>query len=242
MAENKKSFIVYTDWKKYIDALNDIQVGQWFRWMFEYCNDKWKDVEIVYPDDVSVKMLCMMTKDTLKRDLKKYEAKLQRIETINQRKRDKVETTSNKKDNDNDNEIVNDIENKVEVCNMLYDKCNMLLSKDNINKNTNVFSAEMTKNVTLTLPTIASPKGNEYPIFEEDIKKWQDVYVGVDVLTELKKMKLWLEANPKSKKTFNGIPRFVNSWLSREQDKASRNMQNKPVAYFEDDNGGFQDL
>ena len=81
MAEGKKSFIVYSDWKKYVDELNDEQIGQWTRWMFDYCNDRWENKEIEYPNDVSVRMLCMMTKDTLKRDLKKYEERKERMKT-----------------------------------------------------------------------------------------------------------------------------------------------------------------
>ena len=34
-------------------------------------------------------------------------------------------------------------------------------------------------------------------------------------------MKGWLNANPKKKKTRSGINRFINNWLSREQDKGN---------------------
>ena len=135
MAEGKKSFIVYSDWKKYVDELNDEQIGQWTRWMFDYCNDRWENKEIEYPNDVSVRMLCMMTKDTLKRDLKKYKDKLQRIETINQRKREKVDTTPKQSCNEIENDIVNENVNEVEVCNMLNDKCNMLNEDTKVSNN-----------------------------------------------------------------------------------------------------------
>lgn len=244
MAENKKSFQLYTDLIDFVNGSNvhgveiepmtDEEAGQLFRWILEYVNDLHPKI----PN--KIKYAVVQVKRQLDSDLESWKKQCEvnrKNGALGGRPRKPKETEQNQigfqethknpqkpdKDKDKDKDIS--------------------VSKDTSNnKNTNVFSAEMTKNVTLTLPTIVSPKGNEYPIFEEDIKKWQDVYVGVDVLTELKKMKLWLEANPKSKKTFNGIPRFVNSWLSREQDKASRNMQNKQVAYFEDDNGGFQSL
>lgn len=36
-------------------------------------------------------------------------------------------------------------------------------------------------------------------------------------------MKGWLNANPTKRKTKRGIKRFINSWLSREQDKPKPN-------------------
>lgn len=106
MAENKKAFIVYTDWKKYIDDLNDKQVGQWIRWVFEYCNDKWKnkDSQIEYPKDATVKMLCLMTKDVLKRDLRKYESKVDSISKAREKRKYNIEIN---------NEINNEIETDI---------------------------------------------------------------------------------------------------------------------------------
>lgn len=60
---------------------------------------------------------------------------------------------------------------------------------------------------------------SEYPIYQTNIDEWKELYQSVDVLQELRKMKGWLDANPKKRKTKNGIKRFINSWLSREQDK-----------------------
>ena len=39
-------------------------------------------------------------------------------------------------------------------------------------------------------------------------------------------MKGWLDDNPKNRKTSSGIRRFINNWLSREQDKAPRDRKN----------------
>lgn len=59
----------------------------------------------------------------------------------------------------------------------------------------------------------------EYPITEEDVAVWKDLYQAVDVMQELRKMKGWADANPSKRKTRNGIKRFINGWLSKEQDK-----------------------
>lgn len=72
--------------------------------------------------------------------------------------------------------------------------------------------------ITLTLNT-----GDEYPITQNQIDEWKQLYPSVDVLQALRKMRGWLNANPKKRKTKNGILRFVNSWLSREQDRGGQN-------------------
>lgn len=58
-----------------------------------------------------------------------------------------------------------------------------------------------------------------YQIYQKDIDEWTELYQAVDIVQELKKMKGWLNANPKKRKTKSGIKRFINAWLSREQDK-----------------------
>lgn len=59
----------------------------------------------------------------------------------------------------------------------------------------------------------------EYGITEADVLTWKELYPAVDVMQELRKMKGWADANPSKRKTRNGIKRFINNWLSKEQDK-----------------------
>lgn len=42
----------------------------------------------------------------------------------------------------------------------------------------------------------------------------------MDVLAELKRAKVWLNANPTRGKTYRGMAKFIVGWLTREQDKA----------------------
>lgn len=59
----------------------------------------------------------------------------------------------------------------------------------------------------------------EYPITESLVKEYQELYQAIDVKEELRKMRGWLISNPTKRKTKRGILKFVNGWLSREQDK-----------------------
>ena len=75
MAEGKKSFVIYTSWKRWLCGLNLEQKGQWLDWMMSYTNDENPD----YPKDQAVMIACMMAQDTLKRDLQKYEDRRNRL-------------------------------------------------------------------------------------------------------------------------------------------------------------------
>lgn len=61
-----------------------------------------------------------------------------------------------------------------------------------------------------------------YDVPLEKIALWKGTYPAVDVEQELKKMASWSDANPAKRKTRRGIVRFINGWLSREQDRGGR--------------------
>ena len=58
----------------------------------------------------------------------------------------------------------------------------------------------------------------EYEIYKID--EWKELYPGIDVMQQLRNMKGWLNANPKQRKTESGILRFINGWLSKEQNRS----------------------
>lgn len=76
--------------------------------------------------------------------------------------------------------------------------------------------------ITLTLND-----NTEYPITQKTFDELQGLYPNADVMQELRKMRGWCNANPTRRKTKKGIDRFINSWLSREQDKG-RNIKPQP--------------
>ncbi len=65
--------------------------------------------------------------------------------------------------------------------------------------------------------------GSFYPITEGDLTKYASLYPAVDVHQEIRSMIGWLDADPKRRKTRLGVRRFINSWLSRSQDRARTN-------------------
>ena len=59
----------------------------------------------------------------------------------------------------------------------------------------------------------------EHEVKEKEVETWKELYPAVNIEQELRNMKGWLISNPTKRKTKKGINRFINSWLSREQDK-----------------------
>jgi hypothetical protein len=67
-----------------------------------------------------------------------------------------------------------------------------------------------------------------YPVYAAQIDAWRELYPNVNIEQELRKMKGWLDANPKRRKTLQGIKRFINNWLSKEQDRGALVMNENP--------------
>ena len=68
-----------------------------------------------------------------------------------------------------------------------------------------------------------------YPIYQDDVEKWQELYPAVDVHQEIRNMVGWCDANPQKRKTRRGAKAFITNWLSREQDKPHVQSNQKPL-------------
>lgn len=73
--------------------------------------------------------------------------------------------------------------------------------------------------------------GTDFEISVEMVAELSGLYPAVDVEQQLRNMRGWLLANPKNRKTKAGIMRFVNSWLSREQNSARPAANQKQGGY-----------
>ena len=105
--------------------------------------------------------------------------------------------------------------------------------------------AETTSAPEDAIPLLVFPiigKKKQFPIFQKDIDEWQETYLGVDVLADLKKCRQWNLDNPQKRKTSRGIRTHISAWLGRTQDSSSkkrtvsaevkpRTMREEAVAY-----------
>lgn len=69
-------------------------------------------------------------------------------------------------------------------------------------------------------------KNGEHHVTSNDAIEYASAYPKIDIAQELKSMYMWIEANPQNRKTKSGINRFINSWLSRANEKGGSNLGN----------------
>ena len=212
MAENKKSFVVYTSWKTFLDDLTTEQLGTWFKWVMDYCNDTNPE----YPQDQAARLACKMTQDVLKRDLKKYELKVESIKTARENR--KLNNKNNIENNiDINNEINNDIapksvQNQTEISSVNVN------DNVNVNVNDNVLSKDNVNNISVINNTCSKSDLNgsvnedkfsqfwkEYPkkVGKDKCQKWFKTHKVtsellnkmLDTISKFKQSKGWLKDN-----------------------------------------------
>jgi hypothetical protein len=111
-------------------------------------------------------------------------------------------------------------------CNTEKKNCNTVTNVTNVTENTKNTKRREEEHqpgaenpapgssAVISLPTL---NGNEFLISQERIDQFAKAYPSINVLQEIERMKAWLISNPKNGKT--NILRFVNNWLSKQQDK-----------------------
>lgn len=70
--------------------------------------------------------------------------------------------------------------------------------------------------------------GTLHGVTVSEVKKYRELYPAVDVMQELRNMVGWLDGNPSKRKTKAGVRRFINGWLSREQDRGRPGQPQQP--------------
>ena len=85
---------------------------------------------------------------------------------------------------------------------------------DNVNGNDNV-------NANVFIRLQLNDK-SLFPIYDDDLLKYRELYPAVNVEQELRNMVGWIDGNPSRRKTKSGIKKFVNAWFSKEQNQGGR--------------------
>lgn len=69
--------------------------------------------------------------------------------------------------------------------------------------------------------------GSEWRPTKALVAEYVRLYPNVDVKQQFNEMRSWCLSNPAKRKTKRGITRFVNNWLSKEQNKGPRKFDNR---------------
>lgn len=81
-----------------------------------------------------------------------------------------------------------------------------------LNTNSSVPSSKAHEQVVITIQT---KDGLEYPIYQEQVNSWKELFPSVDVDQQLRSMKAWSIVNKKGRKTKKGMLKFITAWLMR---------------------------
>ena len=133
----------------------------------------------------------------------------------------------NVNDNDNvtDNDTVNDNEdvNVTSTSTATVNTAPAEALEETFRKEETEEAEEETRTAKQTKSTEEKPvevlpllNGRDYPVFESDVEKWRLSYPSLDIEAELRRMKDWLNANPKKRKAPMDIQRFITGWFSHE--------------------------
>lgn len=67
--------------------------------------------------------------------------------------------------------------------------------------------------------TLPLADGSDFEVRQNLVDELAPLFPGVDVVNEMRRMKAWLLAKPKRKKTKRGVRAFITGWLDKEQNE-----------------------
>lgn len=201
---------VYFDFDERTEELSDTERARLLLAMYYYAKTGEKK-----PLTGNERFVFSTFKGEIDRDIAAYNAK---VANGNQGGRPAMKKPNETEDNlsitENNLTKPNETEHNLNLKNKNKNK-NKIEDKEDIEANASC--AEQSSAPIAALPLV---DGSLYSITSEEYLKDCEAYPAVEVLSAYKQMARWLDSNPKNRKTRQGIRRFVNSWLSREQDRA----------------------
>lgn len=90
-------------------------------------------------------------------------------------------------------------------------------SKDSLSQND-----QIAHGMEANVEAIPLTDGTEWRPTVSEYDEYCRLYPSVDVFDSFRRMRAWSLSNPTKKKTRNGVRRFVNTWLSKEQDNGGK--------------------
>ena len=146
--------------------------------------------------------------------------------------------------------VTNDMTKVVHMSVQMYDESTPEIRDKSIEyrdkENINILARNSDKQTSEPEADVAAlllNDGSEWRPTEVLFAEYVRLYPKVDVKQQFNEMRAWCLSNRKKLKTRRGITRFVNSWLSREQDKGCRRIAGSvPYQQTQERNGYGQDV
>lgn len=225
----KPSFLVYYDNEVIVLRLPDDEAGKLFKSLFPYGRE---EIKPDFNNSPALAMAFDILSMAIDRDKEKY---ITRCEA----NRENVKKRWNKAGKQSNTNVYNGNQSNTNYTDKDRDRDkdkDKDRDKDMDMDNINTVCPEPDKPAQ-DLSGILLPLNDKsfYDVPLEKISIWQQAYPAVDVKQELQKIRAWLDSNPTRCKTRRGITKFINSWLSREQDRGRpyKNSEQEKTAHIE---------
>ena len=209
----KPSFLVYYDNEVIVLRLQDEEAGKLFKSLFPYGRE---EIKPDFDRNPALAMAFDILSIAIDRDKEKY---INRCEANreNGRKGGLAKARNGKQSLPNGKQGLANLADKDR--DMDKDK-GKHKEKEKHKDNIGIICPELDKPAQ-DLSGILLPLNDKsfYDVPLNKISMWQQAYPVVNIEQELHRICAWLESNPSRRKTRKGIDRFINNWLSREQDE-----------------------
>jgi hypothetical protein len=218
----RRSFLLHIDSLDVLDELSNEQAGILLKAMRDYHNGE--EMQL----DALTKIVFSPFKNQFNRDSLKYQTTCER--------RANAGSMGGKQ------KVANASKPKQKVS-QLADNDNVS-KNDNVNDSDNKSDSDSDSKKIKDLPTIVEEYVFKLPtnridkfylVAMQEIDYYKSTYQAVNIEQQFREIAAWLNANYKNRKTISGMPKFINAWLSKSQNNASRvnTPQQRPVSTTE---------
>lgn len=211
----KEYFCAYYSYLDSMEDLSDAECGRVFRALMSYARDGYVPMELNAGETVAFRFI----KSQIDRDNEKYTKKCEK------NRENKV--NSLKRNGNERKQTITNVDERNQRKGKGKGKEKEKGEEEIIDANASICAEPENPPAALFVepPVISLPlnDGSEREVTESEVREWEQLYPSVDVRQELRSMLGWIRADPKHRKTKNGVNRFINGWLSRRQDRGGSN-------------------
>lgn len=204
---DRKSFIMYMSWMPMLKTMPSEQLGELMKAVAFFQTGE--EYEITDP---MIAAVWNMIREVMEEDAQKYEetcAKRAEAGSVGGKQRvanaSKDEADSSTPKQNQANATDNKNKTKTNTKNDLEDK--------------KIIAPSPSSEPASDLEPIPLNDGSEWTPTESEAEEYARLYPAVDLGQEFRNMRGWCTANPSRKKTLRGVRAFVNTWLSKEQNR-----------------------
>jgi hypothetical protein len=219
------SFCIYMDWEEQLTDLTNEERGIILSAMFEY-----KRTGVVPELPRLLSLVFSFIRQQFDRDADKYEQKIEKRREAGKKGGRPAKETSEKNEQTKAKKAkkangFSEKQTKAKKADTVTDTdtdTDTVTDTDTDIDNYKDTDVSFPQTDVSHLPALPLIDGTKYVLTVSEVDRYKELYPGIDVDNQIRCMVGWLESNPKNRKTRNGIKRFINGWLTKEQNRAPR--------------------